>query len=127
MKFVLYYLYLRWTKKERLKRLGSKLALCYTEYVPWVAVELKLVKDFIRNNMSEEDIKTILYGSIRELTQNRKYFYDSSYRPHWTEEGKKVVGEMLDMYAEKINIAIKQADEQRAKDIVFNTLKQENN
>lgn len=75
--------------------------------------------------MTEGDIKDLLYGSIRELTKSRRYYYDSSYKPHWTDEGKKVVGELMDLYAEKINIAIKQADEQRAKDIVFNTLKEE--
>lgn len=75
--------------------------------------------------MTENDIKDLLYGSIRELTKSRKYYYDSLYKPHWTEEGKKVVGELLDLYAEKITIAIKEADEQRAKDLVFNTLTKE--
>jgi predicted transcriptional regulator len=75
--------------------------------------------------MTENDIKNLLYGSIRELTKSRTYYYDSSYKPHWTEEGKKVINELMDLYAEKINTAIKQADEQRAKDMVFNTLKEE--
>lgn len=75
--------------------------------------------------MTEADIKNLMYGSIRELTRNRTYYYDSAYRPHWTEDGKKVIGEMMDLYAEKITVAIKEADEQRAKDLVFNTLKGE--
>lgn len=74
--------------------------------------------------VTEQDVKNLLYGSIRELTRNNKYYYDSAYRPHWTEDGKKVVSELMDLYAEKIITAIKQADEQRAKDMVFNTLKQ---
>lgn len=76
--------------------------------------------------MTENDIKTIIYGSIRELTRDRKYYYDSSYRPHFTEDGLKVVTEMLNLYAEKIQQAIKENDEARAKDMVFNTLKGEN-
>ena len=66
-----------------------------------------------------------MYGSIRELTRNRHYYYDSSYRPHWTEDGRKVIGELMDLYAEKINVAIKEADEQRSKDMVMNALKEE--
>lgn len=75
--------------------------------------------------MTEIDIKNVLYGSIRELTRNRTYYYDSSYRPHWTEEGKRVVGEMLDLYAEKIVQAIKEDDEARSKEMVMNALKEE--
>ena len=76
--------------------------------------------------MTEADIKNLLYGSIRELTRNRTYYYDSSYRPHWTEDGKRVIGDLMDLYAEKIQVAIKEADEQRSKDMVMNTLKGEN-
>lgn len=75
--------------------------------------------------LTENDIKEVLYGSIRELTRNRRYYYDG-YRSHFTEEGKKVVNELLDLYAEKLGVAIKEADEQRAKDMVFNELKKEN-
>jgi hypothetical protein len=86
---------------------------------------LKLAKKFKEMQLTEVDIKNLLYGSIRELTKDKRYYYDSAYRPHWTEDGKKVVNELMDLYAEKIQTAIKQADEQRAKDMVFNTLKQE--
>jgi len=74
--------------------------------------------------MTEEDIKNVMYGSIRELMRNRKYYY-SGYHSHFTEEGKAVINDMLDMYGEKIQSAVKTEDEQRAKDMVFNSLKQE--
>jgi hypothetical protein len=83
------------------------------------------VKKFKGMSLTEHDVKNLLYGSIRELTRNRTYYYDSAFRPHWTEEGKKVIGELMDLYADKIQTAIKEADDQRAKDMVFNTLKQE--
>lgn len=76
--------------------------------------------------MTEEDIKNLLYGSIRELTRTRSYYYNG-YRSHFTDEGKKVISEMMDLYAEKINTAIKEADEARSKEMVFNTLKGEDN
>lgn len=74
--------------------------------------------------MTESDIKTLMYGSIRELTQNRNYFYNG-YKGHYTEEGKRLINEMLDLYGEKILEAIKVADEQRSKDLVMKTLKGE--
>ena len=72
--------------------------------------------------MTEIDIKNLLYGSVRELTTNRHYFY-SGYKPHFTEEGRRVLADMLDLYAEKIQEAIKEADDQRAKDMVIKELK----
>ena len=72
--------------------------------------------------MTETDIKNVLYGSVRELTLNKQYFY-SGYKPHFTEEGRRVMADMLDLYAEKIQEAINVADEQRAKDLVIKELK----
>ena len=114
-----------WRRPERMKRLGSKVALCYTEYVSWTAATLKPVVKLKEMSVTEQDIKNLLYGSIRELTRDRRYYYDSSYRPHFTEDGVKVVGEMMNLYAEKIQQAIKEADEQRSKDMVMNALKEE--
>lgn len=72
--------------------------------------------------MTEEDLKNIIYGSVRELVLNRKYFY-SGYQSHFTEEGRRVLNEMLDLYAPKIESAIRQADDQRARDMVMKELK----
>jgi hypothetical protein len=72
--------------------------------------------------LTEEDLKNIIYGSVRELVLNRKYFY-SGYQSHFTEEGRRVLNEMLDLYAPKIESAIRQADDQRARDMVMKELK----
>lgn len=74
--------------------------------------------------MTEEDIKNLVYGSIRELTKNRTYYYNG-YKSHFTDEGKRVMSEMMDLYADKITKAIEEADEARAKEMVFKTLKGE--
>ena len=74
--------------------------------------------------MTEEDIKNVMYGSIRELMRERKYYY-SGYHSHFTEEGRAVISEMVDMYSQKIEQAVKTDDEQRAKQMVFDTLKGE--
>jgi hypothetical protein len=122
---MIYTMLYSWRRPERMERLGSKLALCYTEYVRWIAEEQRPVKKFKEMSVTEQDIKNLLYGSIREITRDRRYYYDSSYRPHFTEDGVRVVGEMLNLYAEKIQQAIKEADEQRSKDMVMNALKEE--
>lgn len=122
---IVYWFVVRCRRPERMKRLGSKIATCYTRYYPWTAREQKPVLKFKEMAVTEQDIKNLMYGSIRELTRNRSYYYDSSYRPHWTEEGKKVVGEMLDLYAEKITQAIKEEDDRRSKEMVMNALKEE--
>ena len=83
---------------------------------------LKLVRKFKESKLTEEDLKHIIYGSVRELVKNRQYFY-SGYQSHFTEEGRQVLGEMLNLYAVKIEEAIDAADEQRAKDLVIKELK----
>jgi hypothetical protein len=75
--------------------------------------------------MTEQDIKNILYGSIRELTLDRKYYYNG-YNSHFTDDGRQLITEMLDLYAGKIKDAIKTADEERSKQMVFDELKKEN-
>jgi hypothetical protein len=76
--------------------------------------------------MTEQDIKDLMYGSIRELTQSRTYFY-KGYRSHFTDEGRRILTELMDLYAPKIEEAVKAADEARAKEMVFSTLKEDSN
>lgn len=104
-----------------MERFGSRIAKLTR---PWYFNESKLAIQFKGMNLTEQDIKNVLYGSIKELTQNRTYYYNG-YRSHFTDEGKRVVNEMLDLYAEKIQQAIKDADDKRARDMVFNSLKEE--
>jgi citrate lyase gamma subunit len=73
--------------------------------------------------MTEEDIKHLLYGSIKELMKDRKYFYDGIITKNFTDEGKKVINEVLDMYSIKISKAQSEADDKRAKNLVIKELK----
>lgn len=74
--------------------------------------------------MTEEDIKNAMYGSIRELTRNRRYYYDG-YKSHWTEDGLLVIKEIVNLYGEKITQAIRHDDEARSKQILLKGLKGE--
>lgn len=73
--------------------------------------------------MTEEDIKNMLYGAIRELTRDRKYFYNGILKASFTERGKEVICGMLDMYAGQIHEAIEADDLQRSKELVLKKLK----
>lgn len=111
-----------WSRDSYMERVGAKIAknckiYCITDSN--VAIRLKGMK------LTEQDIKNIMYGTVKELSQNRNYFYNG-YRSHWTDEGKRVIGEMMDLYADKIQEAIREADDIRAREMVFNSLKEEN-
>ena len=77
--------------------------------------------------MTEEDIKNMLYGSVRELTRDRKYFYNGIIKSEFTDHGKEVINKMLDMYAPVIVEAIKEEDLARSKELVMKTLKESDN
>jgi len=77
--------------------------------------------------MTEEDIKNILYGAVRELTRNHKYFYKGILRAEFTDKGKEVICGMMDMYAGQIHEAIEADDLKRSKELVLKKLKETEN
>lgn len=77
-----------------------------------------------RFDMTEEDIKNLLYGAIRELTRDRKYFYNGIVKASFTDRGKEVICGMLDMYAGQIREAIEVDDLQRSKDLLMKKIKE---
>lgn len=74
--------------------------------------------------MTEEDIKNMLYGAVRELAKDRKYFYKGVFKSEFTERGKEVICGMLDMYAGQIHEAIEADDLKRSKELVLKKLKE---
>lgn len=77
--------------------------------------------------MNEEDIKNLLYGAVRELTKDRKYFYKGVFKAEFTERGKEVLCGMLDMYAGQIYTAIEADNLKRSKELILKTLKDSEN
>jgi hypothetical protein len=76
--------------------------------------------------MERRALKDMMYGSIEELMQNSRYYYYSSIGPqysHWTEEGKRALGEYMDIMAFQIKKCHDDEDVQRSKDIVIKELK----
>lgn len=68
-----------------------------------------------------------MYGAIKEMARNRKYFYKGIMRTEFTDHGKELLCKMMDMYAPVIIEAIEAEDVARSKELVMKTLKDSKN
>jgi hypothetical protein len=78
--------------------------------------------------MDAELIKELIYGSIKELSRNRKYYYYSSVGSnysHWTEEGKIVLSDFMNLMVHKLHESEENELDKRARALVINGLKGE--
>jgi hypothetical protein len=78
--------------------------------------------------MDKSALKELVFGGVIELMRNRHYFYHSSvgsHYSHWTEEGTKALAEYMTIMGYKMLEAEEAELDQRAKDMVLNTLKGE--
>ncbi len=78
--------------------------------------------------MTPETVKAMLYGGLKELTNNKKYFRKSDIgRKHeysgWTEDGVPEVNEFVKLMTTQLLIAEDTAIEDKAKDMVMENLK----
>jgi hypothetical protein len=76
--------------------------------------------------MNRDAIKDFMYGGVMELMKNRTYYYYSTVGPeycHWTEEGEKALAQYMTLVGRQMLEAEEKELDQRAKNIVLNTLK----
>jgi len=75
--------------------------------------------------MQRQAIKDVLYGSLVELSSNKRYWYTSNIKgySHWTEEGEAAVSELLKTITPMIVETADQELDQRAKDMVMKELR----
>jgi hypothetical protein len=76
--------------------------------------------------MDKTAIKHMMYGAIKELMADRRYYYNSGMGrqySHWTDEGKLAVYEFASDMAFYISEAETKELDQRAKDMVLKELK----
>jgi hypothetical protein len=81
-----------------------------------------------KSSLEEDAIKALMYGGIRELMHNRKYYYYStvgSTYSHWTDEGKEALNDYMNIIGYKILEAEERALDKRAKELVIKGLKGE--
>jgi len=76
--------------------------------------------------MEKQAIKDLMYGSLTELMQNRRYYSRSSVGPEysrWTEEGQVVLKQFMSEIIKLIYVANKNELDSRAKELVLKDLK----
>lgn len=80
-------------------------------------------------NLQEEDFGLMIYGSLRTMIQQKRFYKNQAYsyeKPCLTELGQDAVIELVNVFAPKILAAIKEADERRSKEMVINKLVETN-
>ena len=78
--------------------------------------------------MNSDAVKELMYGGIYQLMKNRDYYYYSSAGSdysHWTDIGKTVLSEYMNLMAHKMMQVGEVELNQRAKDLVVKGLKGE--
>lgn len=78
--------------------------------------------------MKKDAVKDLMFGGINELMRNKNYYYFSSIGSnycHWTEEGKLVLQEYMDLVTHKLYEAEQESLNKRAKELVVKGLKGE--
>jgi hypothetical protein len=76
--------------------------------------------------MKTQDIEKLLIGSIKELLQDPKYFYQSTVGPdycHLTQVGNDVILETVNILGPRLLLAMMQEDVERSKQMVLDNLK----
>lgn len=76
--------------------------------------------------MDKTAIKHMMYGGIKELMNDRRYYYNSGMGKnysHFTDEGKQALQEFVSDIAVYITEAENSELDQRAKDMVLKELK----
>lgn len=78
--------------------------------------------------MDSDSIKELMFGSIKELSRNRKYYYHSTVGinySHWTAEGVTALSDFMNLMAHKMHEAEEAELNKRAKELVIKGLKGE--
>jgi predicted GIY-YIG superfamily endonuclease len=88
--------------------------------------DLRRAKKSKGYRMEKQAIKQLMYGGIKELMNDRRYFYNSGMGrkySHWTEEGRLAIYEFVSDISVYITDAENAELDQRAKDMVLKELK----
>ena len=84
---------------------------------------LKLAKNY---KLAQEADKDKVYGALKEFTNNSRLWRSSPVGreySHFTEEGREVIADMMQDILRTVDVLERKALDQRAKEIVFDTLK----
>jgi hypothetical protein len=105
-----------------------KIKMALTPYVflgSCVLGGLKLAKNY---KLAQSADKDKVYGALKEFTKNERLWRSSPVGreySHLTDEGREVIADMMQDILRTVDILERKAVDQRAKEIVFETLKGE--
>ena len=91
----------------------------------WVGLQVSGLKTRI-NQMLRRDVEKMIIGSVKEILQDRQYFYYSTVGPdycHLTEEGKDAIIDLVNILGSRLLVAMEQEDIERSKQLVLEQLK----
>ena len=91
----------------------------------WVGNQVRGLKIRI-NQMLRRDIERMIIGSIKEIIQDRQYFYHSTAGPeycHLTEEGNRAIIDLVNVLGSRLLKAEAEEDIERSKQLVLDQLK----
>jgi hypothetical protein len=89
----------------------------------WILWKLNVAKNY---NLAQAADKDKVYGALKEFTKNSRLWRSSPVGReycHLTEEGREVIADMIQDMLRTIDTLERKAVDQRAKEIVFETLK----
>ena len=87
---------------------------------------MKLAKNY---NLAQAADKDKVYGALKEFTKNERLWRSSPVGREYcylTQEGRDVIADMMQDMLRTVDILERKAADQRAKEIVFDTLKAKN-
>jgi hypothetical protein len=91
----------------------------------WILWKLKLAKNY---KLAQEADKDKVYGALKEFTKNPRLWRASPVGreySHLTAEGEEIIADMMQDILRTVDVLERKALDQRAKEIVFDTLKGE--
>ena len=86
---------------------------------------MKLAKNY---RLAQDANKSVVYGALVEITKNSKLWKHSSVGREYSEftsEGREVIADLIQDILRTVDVLDRKALDQRAKEIVFETLKGE--
>jgi hypothetical protein len=89
----------------------------------WILWKLNVAKNY---NLAQTADKDRVYGALKEFTKNERLWRSSPVGReycHLTDDGKQVIVDMMQDILRTVDVLERKALDQRAKEIVFETLK----
>lgn len=89
----------------------------------WILWKLNVAKNY---RLAQDANKSVVYGALLEITKNPQLWKHSSVGREYSEftpEGREIIADLMQDMLRTVDVLERKALDQRAKEIVFETLK----